>query len=79
MPTAFTTPSNWRHIRSSGGTRESVSDRRVKHQPFAGEEEQRTKAGTWQHMRGHVVAMSGELVGTVLFLWFAFAGSQTAS
>ena len=30
-------------------------------------------------MRGHVVAMSGELVRTVLFLWFAFAGNQVAS
>ena len=79
MPTAIATPSNWRHSRSPGGTRESASDRRVKHQPSAGKEEQRAKAGTWQHMRGHVVAVSGELVGTVLFLWFAFAGNQTAS
>jgi aquaporin related protein len=30
-------------------------------------------------MRGHVVAMSGELDVTVLFLWFAFARNQTAS
>lgn len=81
MP-AFTTPSSWRHSRSPGGTRDSASTRRLAHQPFAGEEEERTKAeepSIWQGMRGHVVAMSGELVGTVLFLWFAFAGNQVAS
>ncbi|TVY80865.1 Aquaporin-2 [Lachnellula suecica] len=29
--------------------------------------------------RGHVVAVVGELVGTIFFLWFAFAGAQVAS
>jgi hypothetical protein len=81
MP-AFTTPSSWRHSHSPGGTRDSASDRRLRNQPFAGEEEERqtaAKPSTWDGMRGHVVAMSGELVGTVLFLWFAFAGNQVAS
>ena len=31
------------------------------------------------NIRNHVVAMVGELSGTVLFLFFAFAGSQTAN
>lgn len=31
------------------------------------------------NIRNHVVAMAGELSGTVLFLLFAFAGSQTAN
>lgn len=29
--------------------------------------------------RGHVVAMSGEFVGTTLFLFFAFGGTQIAN
>lgn len=30
-------------------------------------------------VRGHLVAMSGEFVGTVMFLYFAFAGTQIAN
>ncbi len=30
-------------------------------------------------IRGHLVAMSGEFVGTVMFLYFAFAGTQIAN
>ncbi len=30
-------------------------------------------------MRGHLVAMSGEFVGTVMFLYFAFAATQIAN
>ena len=30
-------------------------------------------------MRGHLVAMSGEFVGTFMFLYFAFAATQIAS
>ena len=30
-------------------------------------------------VRGHVVAMSGEFVGTFMFLYFAFAATQIAS
>ncbi|MCJ1231241.1 hypothetical protein MMC12_007918 [Toensbergia leucococca] len=30
-------------------------------------------------LRGHVVAMSGEFVGTILFLFFAFGGTQIAN
>jgi aquaporin related protein len=29
--------------------------------------------------RAHIVAMSGEFVGTVLFLFFAFGGTQIAN
>lgn len=29
--------------------------------------------------RGHFVAMSGEFVGTIMFLFFAFAGTQIAN
>lgn len=31
------------------------------------------------HFRGHFVAVIGELVGTILFLFFAFAGTQVAN
>lgn len=30
-------------------------------------------------MRGHFVAMSGEFVGTVMFLYFAFGATQIAN
>ena len=30
-------------------------------------------------VRGHVVAMLGELIGTFMFLFFAFAGTQVAN
>ena len=30
-------------------------------------------------LRGHLVAMSGEFVGTVMFLYFAFAATQIAN
>ena len=30
-------------------------------------------------MRAHLVAMSGEFVGTILFLFFAFGGTQIAN
>ena len=30
-------------------------------------------------VRGHIVAMLGELIGTFLFLFFAFAGTQAAN
>lgn len=30
-------------------------------------------------VRGHFVAMTGEFVGTLLFLWFALSGTQIAN
>ena len=41
--------------------------------PFQGQDEEGQKA--WQ---GHFVAATGEFVGTFMFLWFAFAGTQVA-
>lgn len=32
-----------------------------------------------KNVRGHLVAMSGEFVGTFMFLYFAFAATQIAS
>ena len=34
---------------------------------------------TNKDIRGHLIAMSGEFVGTILFLWFAFAATQIAN
>ncbi len=31
------------------------------------------------HIRNHVIAMAGEFVGTFLFLFFAFSGTQVAN
>jgi Major intrinsic protein len=39
----------------------------------------RERQGDWPRLRAHLVAMSGEFIGTVLFLWFAFAGTQVAA
>ncbi|MCJ1300941.1 hypothetical protein MMC08_003740 [Hypocenomyce scalaris] len=44
-------------------------------QPFEGSE----SGGMNRAMRDHFVAMSGELVGTTLFLWFSFAATQIAN
>lgn len=39
---------------------------------------ERTGEYTNRDIRGHFIAMSGEFVGTTLFLWFAFAATQIA-
>lgn len=33
----------------------------------------------WSVIRGHLVAAASEFVGTTMFLWFAFAGTQAAA
>ena len=35
--------------------------------------------GKWETIRGHFVAASGEFVGTVMFLYFSFGGTQVAA
>lgn len=47
----------------------------VRHQPFAGQEETET---SWSKIRAHLVAMQSEFIGTIMFLWFSFAGTQAA-
>ena len=37
------------------------------------------RAASWETIRGHLVAVSGEFIGTIAFLWFAFAGTQVAA
>ncbi|EXJ77890.1 hypothetical protein A1O3_09049 [Capronia epimyces CBS 606.96] len=58
---------------------ESAQRNRVRNRPFAGVEADRERNSKWRAARLHGIAMCGEFVGTTLFLWFAFAGAQTAN
>ncbi|KAK7890012.1 hypothetical protein LTR67_008477 [Exophiala xenobiotica] len=79
MPRSFPPSSVKRHSgRRTSGDRGS-RDRDVRHRPFAGEEQDRQEQTKWKTMRQHFIAMSGEFVGTLLFLWFSFAIAQTAA
>ena len=49
----------------------------LQHQPSPLEPEAR--GGKWETIRGHLVAMSGEFVGTILFLWFALSATQVTA
>ena len=44
--------------------------------PFASEQ---PNSGRWPALKGHMVAASGEFIGTTMFLFFAFGGTQVAS
>ncbi|KAK5048194.1 hypothetical protein LTR84_005864 [Exophiala bonariae] len=50
-----------------------------RHRPFSGEQERRDSHEKWRKARQHGLAMCSEFVGTTIFLWFAFAGAQTAA
>lgn len=58
---------------------ESTLRDRIRSRPFAGEEADRERNSKWRTARQHGVAMCGEFVGTTMFLWFSFAGAQTAA
>ena len=58
---------------------DTARDQRVRHQPFAGQQEERQKESKMKTMRQHIIAMIGEFVGTFMFLWFSFAIAQTSS
>lgn len=72
MPTTYPPPSG---RRSHSGSRE----RRIRHQPFAAHEEEQQKETTGSKIRSHLFAMFSEFIGTIMFLWFAFAGTQAAA
>ena len=59
--------------RSTGSNRPHSSSQRQSRQP---KQEGPTMSAT---VRGHFVAMSGEFVGTTMFLLLAFAGTQIAN
>lgn len=56
---------------ANGHTTSANGSASPKHENFLGHIPKR--------IRGHVVAMIGEFVGTLLFLFFAFAGTQVAN
>lgn len=58
---------------------ESTLRDRMSNRPFAGAEADRERNSKLRAARLHGIAMCGEFVGTVMFLWFAFAGAQTAA
>jgi glycerol uptake facilitator-like aquaporin len=39
----------------------------------------KSQGGRWEDIRAHLVAMSGEFIGTILFLWFALSAAQVSS
>ena len=49
--------------------------------PFQGNENSKSKQNgiLSKTVRGHLVAMSGEFVGTIMFFFFAFGGTQIAN
>jgi glycerol uptake facilitator-like aquaporin len=49
----------------------------LQHQPSPLEPEAR--GGKWETIRAHLVAMSGEFIGTILFLWFALSAAQVTA
>lgn len=53
-----------------GGKRQEANP-----QPFEGS----APGGMNRVMKDHFIAMTGEFVGTVLFLWFAFGATQIAN
>lgn len=49
------------------------------HRPFSHAAEEREQHRKRKALKNHLIAMSGEFIGTILFLWFAFAGTQVAA
>lgn len=54
----------------------SNADSATRHRDHRRERERDSK---WARTKNHGVAMCGEFIGTTLFLWFSFAGAQSAS
>jgi hypothetical protein len=50
----------------------------MSNRPFSGVEADRERNSKWRAARLHGIAVCGEFVGTTMFLWFSFAGAQTA-
>lgn len=73
--------------RSHSGNRHSRDSRRHHQQHYDGHyaeqqgayREDRRKHSAWVTLRGHLLAMFSEFIGTIMFLWFAFAGTQAAA
>ena len=74
MPSSFPPPSARHNSRRSNSGNQRSQD--VRHQPFAGQEH--PQHSFWSALRKHCIAMLSEFIGTVMFLWFAFAATQAS-
>lgn len=82
MPRSYPPYSTRRQNNRNGNVSRSQSgsrDRQNRHSRNQEQNNGQERAGKWPRLRAHLVAMSGEFIGTVLFLWFAFAGTQVAA
>lgn len=78
---------NDREARRSHSASRRSKESRIRHQPYDGYQaeqqgyyrEERHKETSWHKLRGHLLAMFSEFIGTIMFLWFAFAGTQVAA
>jgi aquaporin related protein len=57
----------------------SIQSARVEQHPSFGNHEVSKRRARWNAIKNHLLAASSEFLGTVLFLWFAFAGTQVAA
>jgi Major intrinsic protein len=58
---------------------DQTTHRVSRHHPFADAREDRETHHKRKALKNHMIAMSGEFVGTTMFLFFAFAGTQVAA
>jgi hypothetical protein len=81
MPRSYPPYSTRRQNNRSSSTRSQSGsrDRQNRHSRNHRQNDSQERGGKWPRLRAHLVAMSGEFIGTVLFLWFAFAGTQVAA
>ncbi len=71
---------NSRSPRRSGESHRAHRARKENnHRPFASVEEDRNQHRKRKAIKNHCVAASGEFIGTTMFLWFAFAGTQVSA
>jgi hypothetical protein len=57
----------------------SIQTAGVEQHPFFGNHEESKRRERCNALKNHLLAASSEFLGTVLFLWFAFAGTQVAA
>src|SRR3954465_1906111 len=77
MPAQYPPYSISRNSRETHGNRGDTHQhtRPNNARPFSSRE---SETGRWPTLKRHLVAASGEFVGTTLFLFFAFGGTQVA-
>src|SRR5690242_14281932 len=76
MPQSFPPYSLQLHNMRNG--RKSDDRHGSRHRHGSKRRQKHDRHSKWRTLRQHLVATSGEFLGTLLFLWFSFAGTQTA-